>query len=376
MKKSIAFLLVLLLAYSCSKDKSDNLEGDFTVSGKFVAPNGTDAVSKASVKAIKNNLIIEETTTDSEGKFTLSNLTSGDYEITISKGLFSASRNATLNDDDGIFDLDLSTIEITDLPSIAVVTGSYDNIETVLYNIGLVNPITQEPLFDIIDGHDVWDRSSDSHHGHDSGMEMNRTTNPELLPNVDFGFGDLIESQDMLSNYDIIFLNCGLDESKIEFSSNLTNYVANGGLLYSTDYAFVYLDDITNNGEDYMSFYTPNRTGNSLSTEAEIFNEDLLSWLELNFGIVITDDTVTIDQFLPSWQVVDSYDENTTIPWLYGSVDYNGITEDKYLAYTFLHGDGGVLYSSFHTKNNPQQSEAVARSIQYLVFELADMKQN
>ena len=36
MKKSIAFLLVLLLAYSCSKDQSDNLEGDFTVSGKLV----------------------------------------------------------------------------------------------------------------------------------------------------------------------------------------------------------------------------------------------------------------------------------------------------------------------------------------------------
>jgi hypothetical protein len=46
----------------------------------------------------------------------------------------------------------LANTRIETLPNIAVVTGEYDNIESVLYSIGLFNPITGAPLFDIIDG--------------------------------------------------------------------------------------------------------------------------------------------------------------------------------------------------------------------------------
>lgn len=375
MKKSIAFLFVLLLAYSCSKDKSENLAGDFSLSGKFVTPNGTDAVSKATVKLYSGNTIITESFTDAEGKFTLSNIPAGEYDLKISKGMFTAARTVTLDDVNNTFDFNLEDIEITDLPNIAVVTGAFDNIETVLFNIGLVNPITQEPLFDIIDGQNLFGRSSESAHTHGDNTIQNRTFNEQLEPNVDFHFGNLIESPDLLASYDIIFLNCGLDEYKVDFSSNLTNYVANGGLLYTTDYAFVYLDDITNNGQDYLHFEEPNRAGDSIATEAEILNTDLLDWLTINFDITVTNNTVTIDQFLPSWQAVDTYNDQTVLPWLSGPIVYNGISDNRHLAYTFQHGDGAVLYSSFHTKNNPQQSEAVARSIQYLVFELSDLKQ-
>ncbi|WP_407557248.1 carboxypeptidase-like regulatory domain-containing protein [Winogradskyella sp. 4-2091] len=378
MKKSITFILVLLLAYSCSKDKQENNDGDFNLSGKFVAPNGTDAVSKANVKLYEGNTLINETLTDSEGNFTLTGVSPGDYEVIISRGLFSTTLSTTVNTDNDIFDIDLSTITITDLPNIAVVTGDYDNIETVLYNIGLVNPVTGEPLFDIIDGHDLAGRPSSSQqgHSHDTNTSLSKTTtNEQLEPNVDFGFGSLIESPALLANYDIIFLNCGLSEYKTEFTSNLTDFVANGGLLYATDYTYVYLYDITNYGTDYISFRDPYRSGQSLSTTAEVLNEDLLDWMTLNFNISTTDNTVTIDQFLNSWQPVASYDDNTVLPWLYGPVVYNdGIEEDIYLAYTFAHGNGGVLYSSFHTKNSATQSEAVERSIQYLVFELASLK--
>ncbi|NRD20183.1 carboxypeptidase regulatory-like domain-containing protein [Winogradskyella eckloniae] len=378
MKKSIALILVLLLASSCSKDKQDQNDGNFSISGKFVAPNGTDPVSKANVSLYEDHIIINETLTDSEGKFTLTGVSPGDYEVNISKGLFSTTLSTTVTTDDDIFDIDLSSIAITDLPNIAVVTGYYDNIETVLYNIGLANPITGEPLFDIIDGHDLAGRPSNAQQGHhhNANTTLSKTTNNELLePNVDFGFGTFIESPALIANYDIIFLNCGLNEYKTDLSSNLTNFVANGGLLYSTDYAFVYLDDITNNGTEYVSFRDPHRSGQSLATTAEVLNADLLNWMTLNFNVSTTDNTVIIDQFLNNWQPVASYDDNTVLPWLYGPVVYDdGIEEDIYLAYTFTHGDGGVLYSSFHTKNSTTQSEAVERSIQYLVFELASLK--
>ena len=157
-------------------------------------------------------------------------------------------------------------------------------------------------------------------------------------------------------------------------SNNITDFVNNGGLLYATDWAFIYLDNITAGGAEYMSFYDPYKSGDSVSTEAQILNPDLIDWISENFDIDIPNNTVIIDEFLPSWQAVDTYDMDTVLPWLYGPVEYDGISEDKHLAYTFLHGDGGVLYSSFHTENNTADATTVERLMQYMVFELADMK--
>ncbi|MCT4630084.1 carboxypeptidase-like regulatory domain-containing protein [Winogradskyella sp.] len=376
MKKTFFLLLALVLIVSCSKDKSDDsASGDYSISGKFVTPNGIDPVSKASVKLYKDGTLVNETITDSEGNFILENLSKDSYELSISKGQFRTSTSVNLSDLIDTFTFNLDNLPIDQLPSIAVVTGSYDHIEEVLYNIGLVDPTTGEPLFDIIDGHDVMDRNPNhTDHGHHQNTSIANRTNPMLEPNVDFGFGDFIQDPDLLDNYDIIFLNCGLNESMAEFSNNLTNFINNGGLMYATDWAYKYLNDITADGTQYMSFYDPYKSGDSLSTDAQILNQDLIDWLSLNYNINIPNATVTIDEFLSGWQVVDTYDSATVLPWLYGPVEYDGISEDKHLAYTFLHGDGGVLYSSFHTENNTSDATTVERLMQYMVFELADMK--
>ncbi|MAB47976.1 MAG: hypothetical protein CMC05_05030 [Flavobacteriaceae bacterium] len=81
-----------------------------------------------------------------------------------------------------------------------------------------------------------------------------------------------------------------------------------------------------------------------------------------------------IDEFLSSWQVVDTYDFSTVLPWLYVPVEYDGISESKYLVYIFLHEHGGVLCSSFHAEKNTSDATTVECLMQYMVFELADMK--
>ncbi|WP_369994941.1 carboxypeptidase-like regulatory domain-containing protein [Winogradskyella sp.] len=373
MKQTALLLFALILITACSKDKTDDtLTGDYSITGKFLTPNGKDAVSKATVNLFRNGNLVKESLTDSEGNFVLSDLPKDNYQLSIAKGKFSTNRNVDLDDLIDAFTFDLDSLPIDLLPSIAVVTGSFDHIEEVLYNIGLVDTATGEPLFDIIDGHDVLDRNPN--HGHRHSTNVQHRTNPMLEPNVNFGFGDFIEDPDLLDNYDIIFLNCGLSESKTDFSHNITDFVNNGGLLYATDWAYRYLNDITTDGTEYLSFYDPYKSGDSVVTEAQILNPDLIDWILLNFNIEIPNGTITIDEFLPGWQVVDTYDPNTVLPWLYGPVDYDGISEDKYLAYTFLHGNGGVLYSSFHTENNTEDATTVERLMQYMVFELADMK--
>ncbi|APY07249.1 hypothetical protein BWZ20_02530 [Winogradskyella sp. J14-2] len=372
MKKSLALLFVLVFAFSCSKEQSNDSSGDYNITGKFLTPNGLDPVAKASVKLYKDGTLIQDALTDSEGNFILNNLTKDSYELSISKGQFKTSTSANLSDLIDALTFNLDSLPINQLPSIAVVTGSYDHIEEVLYNIGLVDPITEQPLFDIIDGQDIANRNV--HHGHHQSNASAKRTNPMLAPNVDFGFGEFIESPTLLGNYDIIFLNCGLNETKTDFGNNLNDYVNNGGLLYATDWAYAYLNFITQGGADYLSFYNPEKSGTSLSTDAEILDQTLIDWLDLNFGIQVPNATVTIDEFLGGWQVVDTYNAATVIPWLYGPIEYDGISENKHLAYTFLHGNGGVLYSSFHTENNTTDATTVERLMQYMVFELADIK--
>lgn len=372
MKPSLLALLVVFTLFSCSKDDNNQANDEqFTVSGKFLAPNSADPISRAKVKAYSNSELKAETTTDVQGRFSIM-LSEGDYELILSKGQFKTEKQITIESD-----AVLENYRVETLPNIAVVTGYYDNIESVLYSIGLFDSATGEPLFDIIEGNDGVSRLNHSrHHGNGS---LNRTEpNPFLDPNVDFNFGDLMDDPSILEAYDIVFLNCGVSEALVEDSDVLANYVNNGGILYATDWASGYLDAITNSGANYLTPYIPEKSGISTSTVATILEGDLSEWLLVNFGISI-DDTVEIDDFLNSWQVIDSYDPSTTISWLNGPVTYwddtnTEISENKDLAFTFLHGEGAVLYSSFHTENSEVEDfTQVDRIMQYMVFEMSDI---
>lgn len=374
--KSIALsLLIVFTLFSCSKNESSSNENQYEITGKFLAPNNLDPVSGAQVRAYQNGQQQSQTITDAQGNFVIE-LNAGDYNLVINKGKFKTERTVAV---DRSFNLD--SLLIDSFPTIAVVTGSFDNIESVLYSIGLFNPVTQQPLFDIVDGSGALDRqaigneNTGHHHG---GLERN-SNNPLLQPNVDFSFEDMITDQAVLEDYDIVFLNCGLSESLANQSDVFETYVSNGGILYATDWAASYLDAITNSGSDYLTPYLPAKSGSSTSTVATILNGELSDWLLLNYGISI-DDTVLIDDFLPSWQVIDSFDRATTISWLNGPVSYwdadnNEISEDKDLAFTFLHGEGGVFYSSFHTENSEiEDVTSVERVMQFLVFEMSDLQ--
>lgn len=375
--KSIVFaLLICLTLVSCNKDENSIIHEEFVITGTFLAPNGFDPISNARVRAYANNELKYQTRTNAQGNYALS-VAKGDYTLVLNKGKFKTERNVSVETD-----LGLETLSVETLPNIAVVTGLYDNIESVLYSLGLVNPVTGEPLFDIIDGNSGFDRAglnNHSKHHQEHGALHRNTPNPLLEPNVNFSFEDFLNDSNLLDTYDIVFLNCGLSETYISNSGALEAYVSNGGILYTTDWAAGYLNAITNSGADYLTPYSPAKSGTSTSTVATILEGDLSEWLLLNYNISI-DDSVEIDDFLYSWQVIDTYDSSTTISWLNGPVSYwddtnTEISTNKDLAFTFLHGEGGVFYSSFHTENNDIEDVTnVERIMQFLVFEMSDIE--
>lgn len=375
MKPFLISLLFVLSFLSCTNDKATQ-KVEHVISGKFLAPNNQDPISNAKVRAYLNTNLSAETVTDAQGNFTMS-LSIGTYNLIINKGKFKTEKQITIEGD-----MILDSFSVETLPNIGVVTGYYDNIESVLYDIGLFNPVTNEPLFDIIEGNDGVSRLnsiSGTHNNHVHANANRTQNNPFLEPNADFHFGDLMNDPSLLNTYDILFLNCGLSEVLQEDSSVLADYVNNGGVLYATDWAVAYLDAITNSGTNYLTPYTPTKSGTSITTVATILEGDLSEWLLLNYNISI-DDTVEIDDFLPSWQVIATYDNSTTLSWLNGEVSFiddtqTEVTENKDLAFTFLHGEGAVFYSSFHTENNEiNDFSDVDRIMQFLVFEMSDIE--
>lgn len=376
-QKIALIVLVFSFLLSCEKDNEAAPIGESSISGKFLAPNNADPIVNGLITATKDETVVSETLTATDGTFTLTNLTAGTYTISLKKGLFSSERTLEVASEDNI---DIPDIPIESFPRIGVVTGNFDNIESVLYDIGLVNPFTQEPLFDIINGTFAGRPSGGDSHGHGHGSTsgaFTAKTNDNLQPNVDFYFADLIADPALLAEYDILFLNCGLSESYTEHNDNITQYVSNGGILYATDWAFKYLEGITGDGQQYINFLDPEKSGRSTETEATIFDQDLIDWLQINFGITISnDDTILLDEFIGGWQVVESANDASVVSWFNGPVTYRDaagaeITENKDLAFTFLVGEGGVFYSSFHTENHDDGFNTVDRLLEYLVFELS-----
>ena len=375
--KNFGLLLFLMIIVSCNNEPIDSnpFEGNYNVFGKILAPNGTDPISKVNVNITSENNSNYEIFSDARGNFS-TNLSHGVFSIEFKKGLFKANTEIEISEGSSNLSIDLGDIIFGEIPNIAVVTGSYDNIESILYDIGLVDD-SDLPLFDIIDGsnsrtQEPIDLSKRNH------LKSNKLDEVSLEPNVDFNFSDLLNDINLMSQYDIIFLNCGLDTSDANVNDTLYDYVYNGGLLYATDWAYPFLERFNEiSGNDYLTFYQPYQSGESLSTEATILSSELNDWLSFNFNLTI-ENSVIIDEFLNSWQVVDTYDLDNVIAWLSGEVEFinenNELESDeKELAFTYSIGDGGIFYSSFHTENHDAGFSNVDRVMEFLVFELSEI---
>ena len=372
MKRITASLIVFvfcLLAISCSNDDdNDNGNGTLKVSGTVMSPNNGFPISRAKVKIFKGGDLISEKTTDAVGAFVIDDLPNGSMTVELSKGKFKRVIEIDLQSD-YVIPMNQRTLNI--FPRMAVVRGSYDEIEQVLVNVGIIDTLTLAPAFDIVSG-SFSDRSASVSHGHGDAVERNVTSLP---PNVSFTFNDLLHNTTLLADYDIIFLNCGAKE---EFASdpiataNLKTFIENGGIVYATDWMYKYVQAMFP-APDYLNFAWPEKGGTSLTANVQVLNTDLAAWLE-NQGVTITPN-ILLQGFLGSWQMVDTFNSDNVTGWLQAdNVIYGGIPHpNKELAFTFEYGDGGVFYSSFHTHGNDSAEDAIVQMMNYFIFELSSL---
>lgn len=306
------------------------------VEGRVCAPDGETWLGDATISVEVPGPVdgdgpeVVSTVSDSDGRFRLENVPAGPHTVLIEKGSFASTRDVqveagltvTIPDDE---------CQLDHAPRIAVVHGSqYDNVEAVLHEIGV-----EAETIDVY-GEDWAERLL----GDDAG----------------------------LANYDVLLLNCRSSEttyeSRPDMQQRLRDFVAAGGSLHASDQAY---DLIEITFPDKINFLGDDATrgaadeGDAVDLEGRVLDQVLATQLNTS--------SVAIHFGLSTWSVmvgaapdVEIYMEGNA-PLLDGSTIL-----DAPLIVGFDHGEGRVVYSSFHQEPGIGQDQE--NVLKLIMFEL------
>jgi hypothetical protein len=362
-------LLVLLFGCGSGGSSSDNTNntggGTGSLSGIVYAPDGITPIANAYVyvpsnysgSAVSVGGIDEEvvtwTTTDANGAFLLQNVPAGNnIVVKITKGDWKIALELDVEKDKTT---SLTSAQTTlpstgnDTPKIAVVIGIWDFMQDVLTKLGVND-------FDVYNS-----------------------------------IEELLTPSSNISQYKIVFINCGSDEG-ISVDSTMTDafrdFVNNGGSLYVTDRSYDFVEQtfpekINFLGSDAVPVSDPEekdaaeRGADGITTDAVVLDITLKNWLD-NQGALNQDKSVHIEGFMSAWAVIDDIPATSSAKvWVQGNVsyyaeDYSSMDENvKPLTVTFTYGKGKVLYSSYHTDEQAHEGLLPQELIlSYLVFEM------
>ena len=291
------------------EQESESEEGFGSVTGIVTATNGITPIQGALVRlktdSESSNYSGPEDLTDIDGRFNLENVPAGDQTLVATRGVFRAEKEVVIEAD---IVLEISEFVLTPVEKLAYIPGDFDSIEDILTD--------------------------------ELGMEMD-------VQIEEISFPDLL-SFEILSEYDIIFLNCGSDvayefEDEAETEA-LREYISSGGLLYLSDLEMPLL---------WMLFpdefeYDKNHFGVEGTIEAEVTFDDLASFIgkssvDIHFNL---DDWMgLIDQTLSDEiEVLLRGDYLTYDFWTDDEIP----VENEPLAILYRYGEGALIFTSFH----------------------------
>ncbi len=322
--------VVVVEELECPSDPEDPIDGTATVRGRVCAP-GADHdtwLTGAVVTVDLPNGDTLTTTTDGQGRWTLTGLPPGEHVVHIQAGSFSDTLTVTLEDGetllipDGECAIDLLGARI------AVIDGDWDDVGSVLTHVG-VDPTMV--------------------------TEFGRYEWPESL------FADY----ETLASYDIVFINCGTDESDYlatpAMQENLRQYVQNGGSVYASDWAY---DIIEASFPDYIDFVGEDLYPQSAETGSEGVYAATVEDPEL-LGALSTS-AISLNYPLGSWAMIEAVSPSVRV-FIRGEANsYETYYPSIPHTVSFAVGEGKVVYSSFHQEPGVNlQQEQVLRLLMF-----------
>jgi hypothetical protein len=378
-----------------------------TISGKVLAPNGTDAVPGASVfipekvpeifppsvacevcGTLGGSTNLWYTTSAYDGAFTLKQVCPGKRPLVFQNGRFRrfiyvevpAKGQLQLPAADTRLPRRNQELNVVDaIPKIALATGDYDKMECELRKLGL-----EDNAFDRYEGAKV-------------------LTSKPALPS----FGTLVNDLAKMKSYNIIFINCTTNTfeeelKKPQVRQNIKDYMNAGGRFYVTDWSYDWIEQV----EAFSPFIdfepgpwtaAPEKQDaaamgvDGLKIQATVKDPAMAKWLAL-YGAV-SGDKVQIEHFLIDWVIMNKVGKDVKL-WVEGPVkSRNGAVNGvRPLTVTFnFQNCGKILYTSYHTEGRddelqmfplpvakpyPQycsgQASPQDRILEYLIFDIAN----
>jgi len=199
-----------------------------------------------------------------------------------------------------------------------------------------------------------------------------------ILTNMGYPWTEISDTDltdyEKIKDFDVIFANCsgGAYYYAEDAAEPLQEFVQNGGSLYASDFAFLYIAEAF---PGHVDFYEPPRIGLEGDVEAEVIDAGLANYLDP------ADPPATIDIFfnLASWVPVEGVAPTTTV-YLTGDIevydfdafdmdDFTRLVEDSPLTVSFKPYEdsaGTVIYTAFH--NHAQIDDIGEKLLEYLVL--------
>jgi Carboxypeptidase regulatory-like domain len=322
------------------------------IEGRVCGPDGfswlADADAYVIVDAVSGAAVSD--VTDVEGRYRVENVPVGEQVLHIEKGSFHSQRTVTVvaNQTTTIPEEECA-LEAPDL-QIAVVQGDYDHVEDVLGSLGV-----EAEDMDLYDG--------------------------RYFGGDDQWVARLIEDYELLSSYDVVFFNCGVnDEEFTGFSdpsvaiANLRQFVQEGGSVYASDWAY---DIIEKTWPEAIDFEGTDSLGNN--AQKGIDQAPVVGTItDPSLAAAMGQATINMDYLLGQWAVmtaVNGSDPGITVyvrgparvcSDLFCSSEQDRTNIPHTVGFSF--GAGKVLYTSFHQE--PGINFDQERILQLLMFEL------
>jgi hypothetical protein len=295
--------------------------------GRICAPDGNTWLSGARVWIKLSNGKIVEGKTDLDGYYYLPCVDAGQHKVYVQKGSFSTDFNVSVvkgktNNQTTPVCVDASRTKI------AVIDGEYDKIQNILDRLKLTYTFYSQK----------------------GGKDPER----------------LLKSLSAMKKYNIIFLNCGIDESFLNstVANNLRQFVKGGGSIYASDFSYDFIEVAWPNAMDWAGNDQTRNAAEKVSG-ATITAKVLSTLLQKRLG---GRTQIPLKFDLCPCAAADAAGTGTNV-LMTGDRQKNGNPKQP-LAIQFRPEPkgGNVIYTTFH--NEEQSSRTIDIILRTLIFEL------
>jgi len=315
-------------------------------------------------------------TTSGGGHYVLDDVPAGHHTVRGEKNSFSVT-----------FEVDVELGITTLVPDrclrpdvrIAVVTGRFDRSENVLANLGMdvrdhyttgsVDHIDASGVVDLIHGIPAQEANSTWHTDEDSKLWLN----------------SFLSDLTWMSDYDIIFLSCGLNIAPLwdpsppayvgQALANLAQWVNDGGSLYVSDWGAEVLRQGFPGEVTFLHNQHPGHGAIALSLNVAVIDAELQAALGGATTLPLAFDIAYWEVLAPGQPVGANVMLEATIGYFTDAPVIPGETEIIVQANTPLlvhvdYGDGRILFTSMHIEVDHTPQPALPEVLEYVVFEL------